>query len=86
MVSTTSSGSFRSMKKKSPSLSTASTIGIIPWFTRWALTTIRLRSAWRKISVRRTTSTVSERIRSASTRPGPTEGSWSTSPTSASRP
>ncbi len=74
MVSTISSGSLRSMKKKSPSLSTDSWIGITPWLTRWALTTIRLRSAWRKISVSRTTSTASERIRSASTRPGPTDG------------
>src|SRR3954452_17495898 len=52
---------------------------------RCALTTIRLSAAWRNTSVRRATGKRSEAITSASTCPGPTEGSWSTSPTS-SRP
>ena len=42
---------------------------------------IRLWLACRKISVSRTTGTTLDAIRSASTEPGPTEGSWSTSPT-----
>ena len=37
--------------------------------------------ACRKISVSRTTGTTLDAIRSARTEPGPTEGSWSTSPT-----
>src|ERR1043165_2703199 len=45
---------------------------------------IRLSAAWRNTSVKRTTGTAAEAITSASTCPGPTEGSWSTSPTSIS--
>ncbi len=52
----------------------------------WAPTTMALVRAWRKISSRRTTGTAPESMRSASTAPGPTEGSWSRSPTSTSRP
>src|SRR6266851_702840 len=43
---------------------------------------MRLSAAWRNISVKRTTGTAPEAMMSASTCPGPTEGSWSTSPTS----
>ena len=56
--------------------------GSSPWLTAWAARTIQLCPAWRKISVSRTTGTAPEAIRSASTVPGPTDGSWSTSPTS----
>ena len=42
---------------------------------------IRLCAAWRNTSVSRTTGTAPEPMMSASTCPGPTEGSWSTSPT-----
>ena len=56
----------------------------LPWLIRWALVTIRLPAAWRNTSVRRTTGTAPEAMMSASTCPGPTEGSWSTSPTSSS--
>jgi hypothetical protein len=38
-------------------------------------------AAWRNTSVKRITGTARESMRSASTWPGPTEGSWSTSPT-----
>ena len=48
---------------------------------RWAFTTIRLRLACRKISVSRTTGTAPESMMSPRTFPGPTEGSWFTSPT-----
>ena len=51
----------------------------------WALVTIRLCWAWRKISVRRTCGTLSDSMKSRSTLPGPTEGSWSLSPTRISR-
>ena len=51
---------------------------------RCALVMIRELSAWRKISVRRTVGTAPESMRSASTAPGPTDGSWSTSPTTRS--
>ena len=47
----------------------------------WAVVTIRLRAAWRNTSVNRTTDTAPEAMMSANTCPGPTEGSWSTSPT-----
>ena len=43
---------------------------------------MRLSAAWRKTSVKRTTGTAPEPMMSASTCPGPTDGSWSTSPTS----
>ena len=42
---------------------------------------MREAAAWRKISVRRAVGMAPDFIRSASTDPGPTEGSWSTSPT-----
>src|SRR5277367_1509225 len=45
---------------------------------------MRLSAAWRKTSVKRMTGTAPEAMMSASTCPGPTEGSWSTSPTSSS--
>ena len=49
---------------------------------RWALTTIRLSAACRNTSVSRATGMAPELMTSARTCPGPTEGSWSTSPTS----
>ena len=52
-----------------------------PRLMPWAVVTIRLCAAWRNTSVRRTTGTAPEAMMSASTCPGPTEGSWSTSPT-----
>src|SRR5207248_10826230 len=48
---------------------------------RWALVMMRLWAACRNTSVRRTTGTASDEIMSASIWPGPTEGSWSMSPT-----
>src|SRR5437016_4842702 len=48
---------------------------------RWALVTMRLCAACRNTSVRRTTGTAPDEMTSASTWPGPTEGSWSVSPT-----
>src|SRR5437660_10320994 len=48
---------------------------------RWALVTMRLWPACRNTSVRRTTGTAPDEMTSASTWPGPTEGSWSVSPT-----
>src|SRR5260370_10698387 len=48
---------------------------------RWALRIIRLAAACRNTSVKRTTGTAPEPMISASTCPGPTEGSWSISPT-----
>src|SRR5260370_1359168 len=48
---------------------------------RWALVTMRLCAACRNTSVRRTTGTAPDEMTSASTWPGPTEGSWSMSPT-----
>ena len=55
--------------------------GIWPRLIRWALVMIRLPAAWRNTSVSRTTGTAPEPMMSARTWPGPTEGSWSTSPT-----
>ena len=52
-----------------------------PRLMPWAVVTIRLCAAWRNTSVNRTTGTAPEAMMSASTWPGPTEGSWSTSPT-----
>ena len=52
-----------------------------PLLIPWAVVTIRLCAAWRNTSVNRTTGTAPEAMISASTWPGPTEGSWSTSPT-----
>src|SRR5262245_187362 len=48
---------------------------------RWALMMMRLWATCRNTSVRRTTGTAPDAMRSASTWPGPTEGSWSMSPT-----
>src|SRR6516164_5841450 len=48
---------------------------------RWALVMIRLCAACRNTSVSRTTGTAPDEMMSASTWPGPTEGSWSMSPT-----
>ena len=59
--------------------------GMWPLLIRWALTTMRLSAACRNTSVSRTTGTRPELMMSASTCPGPTDGNWSTSPTS-SRP
>ena len=53
-----------------------------PALTLWALTTMPDCCACRKIFVSRTTGSVPAPIRSRSTSPAPTEGSWSTSPTS----
>src|SRR5687768_13288544 len=54
-------------------------VGHPPLVMRWALAMIRLSAAWRKISVSRTIGTAPEPMMSASTWPGPTDGSWSTS-------
>src|SRR5208282_1112643 len=48
---------------------------------RWALMMIRLAAACRNTSVNRTTGTAPELMMSAKTCPGPTDGSWSISPT-----
>jgi hypothetical protein len=77
------SGPVRSMKKKSRRSPGPATVGGgAPALTAWAARTMSERAAWRKMSVRRTTGTVSDSMRSSSTRPGPTGASWSTSPTS----
>ena len=52
-----------------------------PWLIRCALVMIRLWAACRNTSVSRTTGTAPEAMMSARTCPGPTEGSWSMSPT-----
>ncbi len=78
-----SSGSTASMKKKSEPSGAVSS-GMAPWLMRCALVMIRLAAAWRNTSVSRITGTAPEPITSASTWPGPTLGSWSTSPTSSS--
>ena len=52
-----------------------------PWLIRCALMMMRLSAACRNTSVSRTTGTAPEPMMSASTWPGPTDGSWSTSPT-----
>ena len=52
-----------------------------PLMMRWALTMMRLSAAWRNTSMSRTTGTAADPMTSASTWPGPTDGSWSTSPT-----
>src|SRR5215813_9608562 len=48
---------------------------------RWALVIMRLCAACRNTSVRRTTGRAPDEMRSDMTCPGPTEGSWSMSPT-----
>ena len=82
-LATPSSGPAHSTKWKSPSGSRVRS-GIWPRLIRCALVMIRLAAACRNTSVRRTTGTAPDAITSASTCPGPTEGSWSTSPTSSS--
>ena len=57
-----------------------------PWLIRCALVMMRLLAACRNTSVRRTTGTTPLSIRSRNTSPGPTEGNWSTSPTSSRLP
>ncbi len=57
---------------------------MVPLFTLCALVTIILSCACLKISVKRTTSATPDAITSLSKEPGPTDGSWSTSPTSTS--
>ena len=62
------------MKKKSVSRPLLRS-GLIPRLMAWALVTIRLLCAWRKILVNLTTSTLSDSITSLSTLPAPTLGS-----------
>ena len=83
MVSTVRTASPRFMQKKSLLWLVRS--GITPWLTPWAFMTMALSWAWRKISVRATPGTTWLRSRWSSTLPGPTEGSWSGSPTSTRR-
>ena len=83
-VSTAGSGSSIAMRWKSLSAPRGAGSGIRPALIRWAFTTIRLSAACRNTSVSRATGTAPEAITSASTCPGPTEGNWSTSPTSSS--
>ena len=71
--------SWRFKKKKSRLL--LSIVTGSPALILWAFTTISLSSAWRKIFVSVTTWNFSERMISFNTLPGPTDGSWSTSPT-----
>ena len=50
-------------------------VGQLPRLTPWALRTMALSAAWRKISVRRTMGTTPLRIRAENRLPGPTLGS-----------
>ena len=68
------------MKKKSASFP-FDISGISPLLTLWALVTILLVRACRKILVSLTTGTTFESIMSLSTFPAPTLGNWSISPT-----
>ena len=79
MVSATSAALLLGKKKKS--LVRTERSGISPATIRWAFVTIKLCMDCRKISFKRTTGSISEAIRSPSTLPGPTLGSWSLSPT-----
>ena len=79
---TPSSGSPISTKWKSLCSPFCSGSGICPRLIQWALTTIRLSAACRKTSVNRATGSLPDAMMSASTCPGPTDGNWSTSPTS----
>ena len=56
--------------------------GISPWLMRWALVMMWEPAAWRKITLSRVRGALPEAITSRSTSPAPTDGSWSTSPTS----
>ena len=56
--------------------------GSSPWLTAWAARTIQLCSGLAEDLGQPHHRHRPESIRSASTAPGPTEGSWSTSPTS----
>ena len=78
-VCTSRSGDRRHRKKKSFCLFFRS--GDRPRFTAWALRMMADCSAWRNTSVRVTDATEPLRRISPSTLPGPTEGSWSGSPT-----
>ena len=82
-VSAVLSPFWRRRKKKSPLFSAR--LGCRPAFISCARETMRLSWAWRKISVRRTAGTAPLFSMSAKTRPGPTLGSWSASPTRMSR-
>jgi hypothetical protein len=55
--------------------------GIEPWLIRSALMMMRLSAACRNTSMRHTTDRALDEMMSARTWPGPTEGSWSMSPT-----
>ena len=81
MRATAVSGSSACTKSKSLSASGGPRSGIEPWLMRWALVMMRLCAACRNTSVRRTTGTAPDEMTSASTWPGPTDGSWSMSPT-----
>jgi hypothetical protein len=70
--------------QKSLSASGLPRSGMRPWLIWWALVMILLAAAWRNTSVSRTTGTAPDPMMSASTWPGPTEGSWSMSPTTSS--
>ena len=72
IVSTTFSGDFRSIKKKSLFSLGCWMRGIMPRLIRWALVTIRLCLAWRKISNSLATGTRPESMMSFSTQPAPT--------------
>ena len=74
---------MRLSRKKSPLFSLKS--GCSPLFIMCALRTMRLSAFWRKISVRRTVGTTPLRMISEKTLPGPTDGSWSASPTRSMR-
>ena len=81
ILATPSSGSRQRRNGNRCRFGSRAQSGIRPWLMRWALAMIWLSAAWRKISVSRTTGTAPEPMMSASTWPGPTDGSWSTSPT-----
>ena len=66
-------------RKKSPEFSARS--GCSPRFIMCALRIILLSPVWRNISVRRTVATTWLRMSAENTLPGPTDGSWSASPT-----
>ena len=78
-VESTAAADWRRRKKKS--LSLVFRQGYSPATIGWALVTIRLSAAWRKTCFSSTVGMQPESIRSRSTFPGPTLGSWSESPT-----
>ena len=79
IVQTTSSAYARRMKKKSVPVSFST--GSCPSLILWAFMMIALSCACRNTCCRRTVFSRPLRIMSFSTLPGPTDGSWSTSPT-----